>query len=257
MPKGETKVPITVSINVPAQANFGRYRGNIKLLTNSLREPEGGQVALAFGALIDVDINVVAMKIVNYNVRGIKVYDTEEDYKFLFLNPPSVVRFAMQIENRGNVKSSPTKILLTLYNNDKTEILHTIETTRVPKVDPFKTEWVTARMPAYLKAGSYQAFYQIFRDDQVIQEGETHLSVNPRGTVTDYEDPTFFDLSAADKIKVVAVVIILCAMVFFIVFGIVKAVKGKQATEEVKEKKPVIRKTTKKRVVKRKTKKQE
>ncbi len=122
------------------QASFGRYRGNIRLVTKSLEAAEGGQVALAFGAIIDIDINVVAMKIVNYNVRGVRVYDAEEDYKLFFLNPPSVIAFAMQIENRGNVKSAPTKVLLSIYEQDGKTLIKTIETTKIPQVKAFTTD---------------------------------------------------------------------------------------------------------------------
>jgi len=122
------------------QSAFGRYRGNIRITTKSLQSAEGGQVSLAFGILVDVDINVVAMKIVDYRIRGIKIADLEEAYKIGFLNPPGIVNFSMQIENKGNVKASPTKVLLNIYDSERKGITHTVETNKVPKVKPFATE---------------------------------------------------------------------------------------------------------------------
>lgn len=240
LPKGETKVPITFSVDVPVQASFGRYKGTIRITTKSLKEAEGGQVSLAFGILVDVDINVVAMKIVDYRIRGTKIKDVEETYKLGFINPPGIVNFSMQIENKGNVKSSPTKILLVVYNADRTEVIDTIETNKIPKVKPFSTEWVTARIPAYIQAGSYPAIYKIYRDDKVISEGEVHLSVTPKGQVEGYKGPTFIDLKTGDKIKLIGVGLVILALVFFIGFGIYKAInKG----GEIKH---VVKKTTRK-----------
>jgi hypothetical protein len=95
---------------------------------------------LAFGILVDVDINVVAMKIVDYRVRGVKINDVEETYKIGFINPPGIVNFSVQIENKGNVKSSPSKVMLVIYDSQRTKIIQTIETSQVPKVKPFSTE---------------------------------------------------------------------------------------------------------------------
>jgi hypothetical protein len=140
LPKGETKFPITFSVDVPMQAAFGRYKGTIRITTKSLKEAEAGQVSLAFGILADVDINVVAMKIVDYRIRGTKISDVEEAYKIGFINPPGIVNFSMQVENKGNVKASPTKVMLVIYDSNRTKVINTIETNKVPKVKAFTTE---------------------------------------------------------------------------------------------------------------------
>jgi len=251
LPKGEIKVPITFSVDVPAQAAFGRYKGTIRITTKSLKEAEGGQVALAFGILVDVDINVVAMKIIDYRIRGTKIQDVEEAYKIGFINPPGIVNFSMQIENKGNVKASPTKVVLTVYNSERTEVIHTLETTKIPKVKPFSTEWITARIPSYIQAGSYPAAYQIYRDDKVISEGDIHLSVTPKGQVEGYKGATFFDLKLTDQLALIGCGIILLGIIFFIGYGIYKAVK-RNDTPKTKERKTKVKKVVKK-VVRRKT----
>ncbi len=258
IPKGEIKFPITFSVDVPMQAAFGRYKGNIRLTTKPIKSNEGGQVTLAFGALIDVDINVVAMKIVDYRIRGTKVGDVEEAYKIGFINPPGIVNFSMQIENKGNVKASPTKVMLSIYDSNRTKIIDTIETRNVPKVKAFATDWVTARIPAYIQAGSYPAVYKIYRDDKVISEGEIHLSVTPKGQVEGYKGATFFDLTIGDKLKLIALASIILAIVFFIGFGIYKAIKGSDREKRIREPREKATKRVKKvvrRVVRKKVKK--
>jgi hypothetical protein len=260
IPKGEIKFPITFSVDVPVQAAFGRYKGNIRLTTKPLKSAEGGQITLAFGALIDVDINVVAMKIVDYRIRGTKVADVEEAYKIGFINPPGIVNFSMQIENKGNVKASPTKVMLSIYDSNRTKVINTIETKHVPKVSPFSTDWVTARIPAYIQAGSYPTIYKIYRDDKVISEGEIHLSVTPKGQVEGYKGATFFDLTIADKLKLISLATIILAIVFFIGFGIYKAVTSRKGERKVREPKVKVTKKVKKivrRVVKKKSKKKD
>jgi len=262
LPKGETKYPLTFSVDVPAQSAFGRYRGDIRITTKSAQEKEGGQVSLAFGILVDVDINVVAMKIVDYRIRGVKIADIEEAYKIGFINPPGIVNFSMQIENKGNIKSAPSKVLLVIYDSQRTKVISTIETSNVPKVKPFATEWVTARIPAFIQAGSYPAIYKIYRDDKIISEGDIHLSIMPKGQVKDYKGATFFDLKLTDQLALIALGLIIIALLFFIGFGIYKAINrnqnGEQRTREPRvRKEPRTVRRVVKRVVRRKKSKKE
>ena len=262
LPKGETKFPLIFSVDVPTQSAFGRYKGNIRITTKSAQDKEGGQVTLAFGILVDVDINVVAMKIVDYRIRGIKVADVEEAYKIGFINPPGIVNFSMQIENKGNVKSSPSKVMLAIYDSQRTKIINTIETSKVPKVKPFSTEWVTARVPVYIQAGSYPAVYKIYRDDIVISQGDIHLSVMPKDQVKDYKGATFFDLKLTDQLALIGLGIIILAILFFIGFGIYKAIQGNNNRERrireprVKKEPRTVRKVVR-RIVRRKKSKKE
>lgn len=252
LPKGETKFPLIFSVDVPAQSAFGRYKGNIRITTKSAQEKEGGQVSLAFGILVDVDINVVAMKIVDYRVRGVKINDVEETYKIGFINPPGIVNFSVQIENKGNVKSSPSKVMLVIYDSQRTKIIQTIETSQVPKVKPFSTEWVTARIPVFIQAGSYPAVYKIYRDDNVISQGDIHLSVMPKDQVKDYKGATFFDLKLTDQLSLIVFGIIILSILFFIGFGIYKAINHNQTSGQyIRE--PRVRKEprTTRKVVKR------
>ena len=52
------------------------------------------------------------------------------------------------------------------------------------KVAPFKTKKIIAKLPTKLKAGSYWAYFKIFKKDKVVREGKLHLSILPYGTIS-------------------------------------------------------------------------
>jgi hypothetical protein len=218
MPRGAQKVPMTVTIKVPADADFADYTGKIRIRTlpadNSAAE---GVVSISLGAQVDIDLSVIDKVIEDFKVRRISVSDLNEGHKFGWLYFPGKIVFPMLIENTGNVDIAPSKVLFKIYDHAGAVMLEqTQQSGSITKIKPYATEEVVANLPTHLPAGSYLARYTIFNGSDIKQEGELNLSILPYGTLQT-AGYGFMGLSIAHKISLLLPVLTLVIVVLFII----------------------------------------
>lgn len=203
LPVGEPKVPMTVRVRVPDNADFERYTGNIRIKTSPAGDSfSRGAVNISLGAQVDIDLNVIDKEIFDFRVRRISISDLDEGHKLGWLYFPGKIRFSMLIENTGNVPVAPSEVNFRIFNSSGQVLLEeTSHTNRIKKIQPFDTQNVIAELPTRLPAGSYRAKYEIKNGDEMKQEGEVTLSILPYGT-TQTAGYGFMGLSLAHKISV-------------------------------------------------------
>jgi hypothetical protein len=238
MPKGETQVPILVKVDVPRGAELKQYKGKIQIKTSSLISSEGGTVGVALGGQIDVNLVVTDEKIFDFKVSAIEVKDLETAHEWLFWTVPGVVEFKMQLENLGNVPASPSKIALNIHDSNGEELLEEFESVDMDMVDPFEIKWITVDVPTSLLPGGYWAKYDIYKEDEVIKNGEVHLSIMPYGTLPDaYHTPyaEFLRMNSGDQIQFILLclllLLILNTIVFFTIYKITSRRKKELPTD--------------------------
>ncbi len=206
LPAGETQVPIVISVRVPADAEYMKHQGTIRIRTSSSGEQPSGGVSIALGAQIDVAIEVVD-KIYDFNVRRIRTADLEEGRTKWGLFFPAKIRFFMTIENTGNAVFGPTQVRLDIYDTQVEQLLETtVNTNKIEQIDPFAIKEILAEIPTRLPAGRYTAKYTIYKNDEVAQQNQINLSIAAIGAVQGYTGYGFEGLSTADKTKVAIVV---------------------------------------------------
>lgn len=203
LPKGETQVPIKVTVRVPEDAAYEPHKGAIRIRTSAAgSEAQGGGVSIALGAQVDVSIAVVD-KIYDFVVRKIRVTDLEEGRQKWGLFFPAKIRFFMTIENTGNTDFGPTKVRFEIYDSDGDQLLEATENTNdIATISPFGTQEVLAELPTRLPAGRYLAKYSVYKNEEIAQQNSVTLSINPIGTVPGYEGYGFDGLSLRDTLKV-------------------------------------------------------
>ncbi|MCA9366652.1 hypothetical protein KC887_00100 [Candidatus Kaiserbacteria bacterium] len=203
LPRGEQKVPMTVRITVPKDAEFKDYEGAIRIRTL----PEDGQVAagavsISLGALVDVDLSVIDKKIKDFRVRKISAGDLNEGKQLLWLLFPGKIRFDMTIENTGNVDIAPSDVEFRMFDRAGKVLYETEHNLgKIDTVAPYDVQTVTAAIPTRLPAGSYVARYKIYNGDDVKQEGDISINILPAGTLQ-LAGFGFLGLSLAHKISV-------------------------------------------------------
>ena len=218
LPRGEQKVPMTVRVTVPEDAEFKTYEGSIRIRT----VPEDGAVtegavSISLGALVDIELTVIDKEIKDFRVRKVGVGELNEGHKFWWLFFPGKVKFDMLLENTGNVDVSPSKVEFKIYERTGTVLLEeTKNIGKIPKIKPYGTETVIAEIPTRLPAGSYVARYKIFNGDEVKQEGDLSLSVVPYGTLQQ-AGFGFIGLSLAHKISILLPIFSLIIAILYIV----------------------------------------
>jgi len=219
LPKGEQKVPMTVKVVVPDDADYKQYKGNVRIKTGA---PDGivagGAVSISLGAQIDVDITVIDKKIRDFKVRKIGISDLNEGHKLGWLYFPGKIRFEMFIENIGNVPVSPTDVVFRIYDKSGNVLLEeTHHKGKITEVDPFMTETVYAELPTKLPSGSYLARFEIKNDETVKLQGEVNLSILPYGTLQT-AGFGFMGLSLPHKLSIIIPIIFvfLTSMIVFL-----------------------------------------
>lgn len=217
LPRGEQKVPMTVRVEVPNNADFEEFTGAIRVKTGpSDDQVASGAVNISLGAQIDVALNVLDKEIKDFRVRKIAMPDLDEGHKVGWLYFPGKINFGIRFENTGNVDIAPSAVELKIYDNTGTILLEETENKgRVPKIEPYATEQVIAEIPTNLPAGSYLARYQIFNEDDVKQEGEVSLNILPYGT-TQAAGFGFTGLSIPHKISIVLPILAIVFLIGFI-----------------------------------------
>lgn len=203
MPRGVQKVPMTVRVMVPSDADFRDYEGAIRIRTlPDDDQVSAGAVSISLGALVDIDLSVIDREIKDFRVRKISVADFNEGSKVAWLFFPGKINFEMLIENTGNVDISPSTVEFRIFDRaGKVLLEETSNIGRIDTVPPYGTETVTADLPSRLPAGSYIARYKIFNDDEVKQEGDLSLNILAAGTAQ-AASFGFAGLSAPHKISV-------------------------------------------------------
>ena len=218
LPKGEQKVPMTVRVTVPEEAEFKNYTGSIRIRT----VPADGQVAagavsISLGALVDIDLTVIDKEIEDFRVRKISIGELNAGHKFAWLFFPGKARVEMMIENIGNVDVAPSKVDLRIYERTGTVLLEeTKHVGKITKIKPYATDTISAEIPTRLPAGSYVARYRIYNGDDVKQEGDVSLTIQPYGTLQ-LAGFGFTGLSLAHKISILLPIFSLLIAILYIV----------------------------------------
>lgn len=218
MPRGEQKVPMTVRVKVPDNAEFKEYTGAIRVKTGPADDQVGtGAVNISLGAQIDLDLTVIDREIKDFRVRKINMPSLNAGHKLAWLYFPGKINFGMYLENTGNVDVSPSKVVLNIYDISGNVLLEqTKNLGRIDKIKPYETGDVVAEIPTRLPAGSYVARYQIFNGDEVNHEGEASLSIVPYGTLQ-AAGFGFMGLSLPHKLSVMLPLLAFIALIIFLV----------------------------------------
>lgn len=218
LPKGEQKVPMTVKVTVPDDAQYKQYTGNVRIKTGAVDDKvEGGAVSISLGAQIDVDITVIDKKIKDFKIRKIGISDLNEGHKVGWLFFPGKIRFEMLLENTGNVPISPSDVVFRIYERTGNVLLEeTHKKGKIKEVDPFGTDTIFAALPTRLPSGNYIARFEIRNGDDVKLTGEVNLNVLKYGTLQE-AGFGFSGLSLAHKLSIILPILCffaLCAVIF-------------------------------------------
>lgn len=185
MPTGVQKVPMTVRVKIPSDAEFKEYTGAIRIRTlPDNDEVAAGAVNISLGALVDIQLSVIDREIKDFRVRKISAPDLNEGHKFAWLYFPGKIKFDMIIENTGNVEIAPSKVEFRIFDRaGKVLLEETKNIGKIKKIDPYATDSVVAELPTRLPANGYIARYRIYNDDEIKQEGDISLNILPKGTL--------------------------------------------------------------------------
>lgn len=209
LPKGAQQVPMVVHVAVPTDAKFARYKGNIRVVIASQTGPQAGTVGITLGAQIDVDLSVIDKKIFDFKVRAVSVSDLNEGHKLWWMYFPGKVRLSINIQNLGNVPAAPAKVELDIYDAKRERLLEShVNANDIKPIPAFESGETVAEFPTKLGAGTYQAVYRIYKNTELLREGDVTLSILPYGTLAGYAGYGFEGLDRRDQMILILLVLI-------------------------------------------------
>lgn len=230
LPRGEQKVPMTVRIKVPKDAEFKSYTGAIRVKTTASDDATAvGAVNISLGAQIDVELDVIDKEIKDFRIRKIGISDLNEGHKFAWLYFPGKIRFNMLLENTGNVDVAPSDVTFNIFDATGNVLLEDVHSKgKITKVAPYATEEVVAEIPTRLPSGTYIARYKIMNGDEVKQEGEVNVNIVPYGTLQ-VAGFGFVGLSLAHQVSIVLPILAFLALIIFTVYSLKERKLRKQS----------------------------
>jgi hypothetical protein len=189
LPAGELQVPMTVTFNIPKNAELGNYTGNINIKV--LPKDRGAGVSIALGARIDIDIALTNVSDPDFLVRTVSIPDFERlgspwNWKFwskIFDRFFYRIRIVANVENTSSVDTAPSKISLEVYDLAKNNLLESSEDKTMKKVKAFSTGSVEAAFPTKLATGQYWGKVKIYKENEVVNFYEIAFSVENPGVL--------------------------------------------------------------------------
>ena len=174
IPQGVRQFPVKITIKVPNDTELGIYNGNISFTT---KPSQAGQVTIALGAQLILNLKVGNEIYENFNVPIIKPLDIEEGW-----NPKVLVR----LNNLGNVPESFTGATYELLDQyGSVRLAYVQKTNGFPEVPPFSEDEFTVEFPIdfYVGVGQYWANVAFYKNDTLIASQKTVFNVLKAGTL--------------------------------------------------------------------------
>lgn len=174
IPQGIRQFPVKVTIKVPNDTELGIYNGSISFTT---KPAQAGQVTIALGAQLLLNLKVGNEVYENFNVPIIKPLDIEEGW-----NPKVLVR----LNNLGNVPEAFTGATYELLDQyGSVRLAYVQKTSGFPEVPPFKEDEFTVEFPIdfYVGVGQYWANVAFYKGDTLVASQKTVFNVLKAGTL--------------------------------------------------------------------------
>ena len=203
LPKGEMSVAMTVIVDVPGNAELGKYKGTIKVEAVPRGTEPGVSVVLAAG--VQVDLEVTGKEVEGMIIRYVNIQDVEEG---------SPINLLIKIENTGNVRTKPDRVYAEIFDQYHQKLLTTSETQDLDWIPSFTTKGIVAKLPAKLERGTYWAEFKIFKEDQILREGKIAFEVikarpKPPSPVKEDKKIIYIGIGAGLALLVAVVLLIL------------------------------------------------
>ena len=170
IPAGVQQYPLVVRIEVPQDAELGVYKGDIRITAVPDKADESGEVAIALGGLVKIDITVGEGVIYDFAVKQIKLLDIKEG---------QAPRARIDIVNSGNVPAGPDTVTFELFNKFGEIRLAYAENTSFKDIPVFSEGGDTLSFPMniYLAPGEYWGHVKVYKNEELLSEQKTVFNV--------------------------------------------------------------------------------
>jgi len=193
IPAGVQQYPMKVTINVPDDAELGKYDAFVRVKTTPQAAESAGEVAIALGGRVDIDVTVGDDVIVEFKIKGLSIFNIKEG---------EPLRASVVIDNTGNVPVSPDSASFELFDKFGSNRLAfaSASSDQFDSVDPFSEGSVVLEFPIdiVIAPGEYWGHVKIFdTDGRVARELRTVFNVEERTLADMFTSAGFLFVFAA------------------------------------------------------------
>ncbi len=177
-PAGEGQFPVTVSVNIPEDAEFGVYNGKVTFQAQAKSADTGTMgVAINVGAALLAELTVGDSVFSDYYVRSV-------DFLDILQNEETQVKVA--IVNNGNVPDGPDDISFQLFDRfGDLSLGFSQEDNAFEKIAPFNKGEQVVSFPINTKGltpGQYRGKVRVYGDSkQVYESNKVIFRINESG----------------------------------------------------------------------------
>lgn len=175
MPSGVQMFPLKVNVDVPSDAEFKTYSGRIWVKTRAKASEGQGMVSIGLGALITIDLAVSTEEVRGFIFQSFEIPKLEEGWP---------IKVLVSLQNTGNVKDGPSKIVLNVFDQYHSKKLQSSESTDFKQIKPFSTGAITAKFSNKLEVGTYWGDVIVYKDGDIIIAVKTVFHVVEKGTLS-------------------------------------------------------------------------
>jgi hypothetical protein len=175
IPKNERQFPVRVIIQVPKNAELGAYNGR---LTFTSKPGKAGQVTIALGAQVAINMTVGTNIYRKFTVPVVKPLDIEEGW-----NPRVYVKF----NNEGNVPEAFDGGTFELQDQyGAVRLAYAQEPLELPETPPFTIHEYVVEFPIdfHLGLGQYWGSVSFYKNEKVVASQRTVFRVLNTGSLS-------------------------------------------------------------------------
>jgi len=175
MKKGQTVLPMNVTVKVPKNAALKDYKGGIFVTLESVTSgtQQGGNVAIKLGAHILVELSVIGDKVINYRIKSVTL-DTLGQGDPFHLN--------VEVENMGNTEISELTGQVDIYDKQEKQVLKSVTFGKLADyVSPDEVKKTQVNFPdIILDPGEYWVKINIMKDGKSIYQNKLYQKVESK-----------------------------------------------------------------------------
>lgn len=220
MLRGSQRVTVPVTFMVPAQAEFKKYEGYIRV---TVEKKSNGQVSVLPGVRIDVTLVVSDKKIEGFKVLFVKMLQS------VYGQPYTA---SLRLNNIGNVDITPEVVILKITDVNA-KPLRTIQTTNLKALKPFEsTEYpITFTDSNPLPVGEYLGEITVYyKGGLIYQDTISFAIVAPSAADEDGTSAATFLKSNLLLVLIAVIMILMLVGIIGILFVLLK--RDKKTSQE-------------------------
>ena len=171
MPKGEKHVPMYVEVNVPEDANLGKYTGDIGVTIVPM-DRKSGSISIILGGHISVQLDVINYDVTDYWVKAVSLDP---------ITAGQPINLNLAIKNLGNTPISNIETTVEISDYRTGDVVAKGSVDRLSSVvypHTLKEVQMSLPMPD-LEPGEYWTNVNVFKNRQSVYQNKLYLEVKP------------------------------------------------------------------------------